>query len=493
MDHYSILDHGDAPATNPAIVSGAATARPAGSSISTQIAAANAKLAGLAEGANAESMGTPRFPGEDCGRSLAELAEADLDATLQLLAERAVYITGASAAAIALRRDRHNDMLCRATVGENAPELGALLSMEHGLSGESVRSRQPLRCDDAGRDPRVNHEVCRELGIASVLVLPIFSEEFSGEESSGEKSSGEDHRRVLGVFELFSGQPRAFGERDVSALLRLGQMVETAFRHASAVQSGPAFLPNELSANTEAPERIAAPAIKPLIEVETLVEEPAKHEKSPTIPRKPLFWSAAMRTQTNARIDASSDVHSDAHAKNRIERSDESTAAVPVPPVLRNLQKCQSCGFPVSTGRTFCVDCEEKKWRGQRVEKPTAAQLSAAPASALTEAIIEPDKPLQATFIADAVIPAISPQPAVAPPPAAKAEPPASEEIIADRPVAFAPEATADVIAAPTNAEDATPLFGSALPAQSWLSSNKFILIALFVIAAGIAAVVWLR
>src|SRR6202142_2709356 len=140
---------------------------------------------------------------EDHRRSLADLAQRDLDAALQLLAERAQYITGASGAAIALRRGEHNDMLCRASAGSNAPELGALLSMEYGLSGESVRTRQLLRCDDAQRDPRVNSDLCQELGIASVVVLPIVSDD-----------------TVLGVFELLSDKPRAFDERDLSALLR---------------------------------------------------------------------------------------------------------------------------------------------------------------------------------------------------------------------------------------------------------------------------------
>ena len=173
--------------------SGSATA-----SVSAGIAAANSLLP------NPSEPGL-RFPAEDAGRSLAEMAHADLDAALQLLAERAEYITGASGAAIALRRGERNDMLCRASAGSNAPELGALLSTEYGLSGESVRTRQLLRCDDAERDPRVNHDVCRELGIASVVVMPIVSDE-----------------KVLGVFELLSGKPRAFDERDLSALVATG-------------------------------------------------------------------------------------------------------------------------------------------------------------------------------------------------------------------------------------------------------------------------------
>src|SRR4051794_14659239 len=158
-----------------------------------------------------------RFPGEDGGRSLGEMAQRDLDAALQLLADRAQYITGASGAAIALRRDGRNDMLCRASTGTNAPELGALLSTEFGLSGESVRTKSALRCDDAERDARVNRDVCRQMGIASVVVMPVVNDD-----------------QVLGVFELFSGKPNAFGERDVSAVQRLSEMVETAVRLAYA-------------------------------------------------------------------------------------------------------------------------------------------------------------------------------------------------------------------------------------------------------------------
>ena len=114
-------------------------------------ASVSAALSAARAGESARTAGV-RFPAEDGGRSLAEMAQRDLDAALQLLADRAQYITGASGAAIALRRSGKNDMLCRASSGANAPELGALLSTEFGLSGESVRTRQPLRCDDAERD-----------------------------------------------------------------------------------------------------------------------------------------------------------------------------------------------------------------------------------------------------------------------------------------------------------------------------------------------------
>lgn len=156
-----------------------------------------------------------RFPSEDGGKSLAEMAQRDLNATLQLLAERAQYITGATGAAIALRDSE--EMVCRASAGSSAPEVGAQLQINSGLSGESVRTRQTLRCDDANTDERVNRESCEALGIRSVVVMPLLR----GEE-------------VLGVFELFSNKANVFEARDIVALERMGTMVQAALDQSPA-------------------------------------------------------------------------------------------------------------------------------------------------------------------------------------------------------------------------------------------------------------------
>jgi putative methionine-R-sulfoxide reductase with GAF domain len=161
-----------------------------------------------------DSAGSVRFPAEDGGRSLAEMAERDLAATLQLLAERAQYITGATGAAIALRDDE--EMVCRASAGTSAPAVGTLLQVNSGLSGESVRTKQTLRCDDASTDTRVNRESCEALGISSVVVMPLLR----GDE-------------VIGVFELFSDQPNIFEARDIAALERMGAMVHAALEHSA--------------------------------------------------------------------------------------------------------------------------------------------------------------------------------------------------------------------------------------------------------------------
>jgi hypothetical protein len=222
--------------------------------------------------------------------------------------------------------------------------------MEHGLSGESVRTRQALRCDDTETDPRVNREGCRQLGIASVVVMPIVCEQ-----------------RVLGVFELFSGKPQAFGERDLSALQRLGEMVETAVKHAEAAQRLPGVLesgvdapPSDAVVTETLPVKSAGVATGADLatvvpEVETALREPEKavlektELESELVPKRPLFWSAAQQVQPN------------------VGQAAAAGESIPVPKELRNFQKCKACGFPVSQERTFCVECEEKKWRRQRV------------------------------------------------------------------------------------------------------------------------------
>ena len=58
------------------------------------------------------------FPADGGDGSVSGMAQRDLNATLQLLAERAQYITEATGAAIALREGAV--MLCRASAGSSA-------------------------------------------------------------------------------------------------------------------------------------------------------------------------------------------------------------------------------------------------------------------------------------------------------------------------------------------------------------------------------------
>jgi putative methionine-R-sulfoxide reductase with GAF domain len=252
-----------------------------------------------------------RFPGEDGGRSLTEMAKLDLEATLQLLAERAQSITSASGAAIGLRQGEQ--MVCRASAGPAAPKLGARFEVSSGLSGECVRTRQTLHCHDLATDPRVNREICLALGIASALVIPLAREQ-----------------EVIGVFELLSGKPHAFAERDIAALERLGEMVQTALDHADAARRAEMVI-----SLGEAGLREDAYGLPPV----------------PNAPGSPLPKPAAIPTP------------------------DEERGNLETPPVDRGqIGECIACGFPVSGGRALCVDCE--------ASRPGNMSLAPDPASA---------------------------------------------------------------------------------------------------------------
>jgi putative methionine-R-sulfoxide reductase with GAF domain len=262
-----------------------------------------------AESVSSNAPSALRFPGEDGGKSLSEIAQRDLDAALQLLVDRAQYITGASGAAIALREE--GEMICRARAGTSAPDLGAKLQMDFGLTGESVRTQQILRCDDAETDDRVNRESCRALGIASVVVVPLKREQ-----------------EVVGVFELLSGKAYAFDERDIVAVQRLAEMIQTALDQAEAVKRAE----QELIQSRQPRETGFAGF---------------SDSSNPPTSTKESAGSTAISTV----------VHTPGQ---QARREPHGRAMAAAPQISISVRTCQACGFPVSEGRKLCLDCETK-------------------------------------------------------------------------------------------------------------------------------------
>jgi TonB family protein len=133
------------------------------------------------------------------GLSLELSSSLVLEIVLHEIAEHACLATGATGAAIVLERD--NEMVCRASSGPTAPQLGSRMDAASGLSGECLRTQQVLRCEDTEIDPRADVEACRRLAVRSVTVLPIL------------RAAG-DRTTTIGIFELFSSRPSAFSDRD---------------------------------------------------------------------------------------------------------------------------------------------------------------------------------------------------------------------------------------------------------------------------------------
>ena len=208
------------------------------------------------------------------GSSSNELA---LDLVLNQIVEQACLATGATGAAIALLRD--GEMVCRATTGGNAPDLGVRLD-NAGFSAECLRIGTLQRCDDTETDPRVDSSACRLLGVRSILVVPLW---YWGE--------------FMGIFEIFSPRPNAFGERDEQTLQALAYRIVRQAKQATGMITGFPDTNIELPpppAPKPAPEPPPPPLPMRIVEVEARSNRvPEVYELTPTKRKQenPDMWT----------------------------------------------------------------------------------------------------------------------------------------------------------------------------------------------------------
>lgn len=450
------------------------------------------------------------------------LAESELDSTLQLLVERAQYITGATGTALALPQGE--EMICRASAGSSAPAIGARLQVQSGLTGESISRRQLLRCDNAETDPRVNLEACRSLGIASIVVLPLL------------RRSGE----VRGLFELFSDHPYAFEERDLIALERMAALTLTALDLAEQ-GDGTALASGETAEMRIERYSVASPIAPPMpttpsptvqtlskneiigaaIETEARIESDRieNNNETPAAPTEPLGSQAGSSTASTlqpvapAAVSDAATSQATAILPNETPRSvsasgtlapEEKVAAENnspaleqqritesisppsrVPEAMRRVQKCASCGFPVSSGRSVCIDCERKELHDKELrekelrekEKASAktnAEKTETPEPKPSEVQGKPQGEASSVEISNGVI---------------------GDGVIGDGVIDDGAIADIATDSAPESADQFVPAFlaNSAAAKESWLSNHVNLLAIVVLIMAILVAVVVFR
>jgi len=224
-----------------------------------------------------------------------------LDEVLQLVAERAVAITGADGLAIALAEG--NEIVLRAAAGTVRPDPGTRIDRDSAFSGACFRTAQVINCDDTETDPRVNLQACRKMGARSMVAVPLCG-----------------RKRVIGVLEAFSAWPFAFNEIDVRNLTLLAELVlgalkpEDEDRFALSAQAAAAKLetpkvePKPASVLTAPsslpPKAVAAAPIMapPIAAVPVPVPVPAPQAAPPEI--KPAPAPKAPQPQVAAAVPA---------------------------------------------------------------------------------------------------------------------------------------------------------------------------------------------
>ena len=168
-------------------------------------------------------------------------ADLALEIVLNEVVEQACLATGATGAAIVL--ERNGEMVCRATSGSTARRRpGMRFDSASGISGECIRTRHTHHCDDVLADPRVEAESSSRLGERSVMVMPLLRE-----------------TELVGVFELFSSLPGAFGERDERTLEALSGRIlsNLILSREPLAEPPPEPLPESSSVSGPAPASVS--------------------------------------------------------------------------------------------------------------------------------------------------------------------------------------------------------------------------------------------
>jgi N-acetylmuramoyl-L-alanine amidase/putative methionine-R-sulfoxide reductase with GAF domain len=208
-----------------------------------------------------------------------------LDEVLQLVAERAIAITGADGLAIALAEN--DEIILRASAGAIKPDVGARIQRDSAFSGACFRTAQIFRCDDTETDDRVNLLVCRQLGARSMVAVPLCG-----------------RKRVIGLLEAFSAEPFGFNDSDAASLELLAELVVAALKpededrfaqSAQAAETKLAAPQTPSSVVTAASSPVLAPVSPPSVQIEkpqvaqqsepSLKSEHRKASEPPILPK----------------------------------------------------------------------------------------------------------------------------------------------------------------------------------------------------------------
>src|SRR5712675_734145 len=174
-------------------------------------------------------------------REMCAAADFNFSATVRFVASGLLEFYSASGVAIAV--EEANGVVCCASAGETAPEVGTPLNIGAGISGVCYRTGQSQYCHDARRDERVDYASCQALGILSILISPVLM---------GDKT--------VGLVEVFSPEEFFFDRSDIVALESIATLVAKAHVRRLTSPTLPQAAPATEVAKALAAAAAAAPA-----------------------------------------------------------------------------------------------------------------------------------------------------------------------------------------------------------------------------------------
>jgi len=132
---------------------------------------------------------------------------------VDVVARRALDLTHSEGAAVEIFDD--GDMVYLASAGIAQSQNGLRMPANGSLSGLCVERDEVLICEDAERDPRVNLEACRRVGLCSMLVVPLLH-------------AG----KPIGVLKVMSSQPGAYRDSDVQTMRMMATLIGAVLGHS---------------------------------------------------------------------------------------------------------------------------------------------------------------------------------------------------------------------------------------------------------------------
>ncbi|MGA8213993.1 MAG: GAF domain-containing protein [Candidatus Sulfotelmatobacter sp.] len=150
--------------------------------------------------------------------TLAEIVEAqrqiqmhhlELNEAMAVIAERVARIAGASGAAIAILEG--STVRYRAGAGAPALPLGSEVPEDKAICAASLRTGQVIRSENVNSEFLFDPAVCRQRGIVSLVVVPIYRED-----------------DIVGALELYFGRIHGFAEQDIHTCQLMAGLVSEA-------------------------------------------------------------------------------------------------------------------------------------------------------------------------------------------------------------------------------------------------------------------------
>jgi EAL domain-containing protein (putative c-di-GMP-specific phosphodiesterase class I)/putative methionine-R-sulfoxide reductase with GAF domain len=185
-----------------------------------------------------EALHRPRTPTDETAllaRIVAvqgEIVQAGLDPQkiVDVVTRRAQELTHSTGAVVELVDG--DELVYWSASGTIVPQLGSRVPIGHSLSGHCVNTGRVIVCDDSETDARVDRQICRGIGLRSLLVAPL---PFNG--------------TIIGVLKVVAPWTNAYNAEDVHTLELLNTLIGATLSHAAHHSSVEAAFNSKLAAD----------------------------------------------------------------------------------------------------------------------------------------------------------------------------------------------------------------------------------------------------